>query len=380
MKKNNCTAIICEYNPFHNGHKYQISEAKKFSETVLCIMSGNTVQRGGFSCADKYERAKIAVENGADIVVEHPFPHCMSSAADFSDSGVYIANSLKADCLAFGHESDEKILLEIAKILSENDFSRWIKKTYKNDTLTKNLSYPKLREIYLENMLGKEKASVMKLPNNILSIEYLLSLKNYSTITPKFIERNFSHISAGCIRNKIEKGESVLENVPHLPNRFFPSQKTDLCILTHLNLETEYKDIYDCDESLYNRIISHAKSSLSLDELIQNCTTSAYTSSKVRRAIYSIFFSTSKESVKSKPSFTVLLAASENGIKYLSENKKQFEIPILTRATDEGKYNLNTENSFIADRIYRMIEGEKYTPYLKPYIQKTNINPKGDEK
>lgn len=370
MKNTKCTAIICEYNPFHNGHAYQLSEARKFSDVILCVMSGNTVQRGGFSCADKYERAKIAIDNGADLVVEHPFPYCSSSAADFSQSAIHIANCLCSDYLTFGHESDETTLIEIADLLSKNNFSTWVSAEYKTNKNIKNLSFPKLREIYLANVLGEEKASVMKLPNNILSVEYLLALKQYPNIKPMFIKRNLTHISASCIREKIAKIENVEMHVPQLPQNIFFADKADLSVLTHLNLLSKYDEVYDCDESLFNRIISLAKSSASIDELIQKCTTSAYTSSKIRRAVFSIFFSTKKETVKKAPSFTVLLGASEKGLKYISENKKSFTIPILTRATDEAKLNLNTEPNFKADRIFKLIQGERYTPYLKPYFSK----------
>lgn len=370
MKNKNCTAIICEYNPFHNGHAYQISEAKKKSEIILCIMSGNTVQRGGFACADKYERAKIAVDYGADIVVEHPFPYCTSSASDFSTSGVYIAKSLCATHLAFGHEGDVNTLIEISNLLYESDFSKWLKDTYINDKESKKLSFPKLREKYISYILGEEKASALKLPNNILSVEYLLNLKKYPHIKPMFIKRNFDFISAGDIREKIQANEKIENYVPQSPDKFFNFSKSETGVLTYLNLVDEYNDYYDCDESLYNRIKSVSKESLTLDDLIYKCTTSAYTSSKVRRAVYSILFNITKSRIKQKPRFTILLGASTNGLKYISENKKEFEIPIFTRASDDYFLNANDDFAFKADRLYKLYNNEKFSPYQKPYILK----------
>ncbi len=368
MEYKKITAIICEYNPFHMGHAYQIKEAKKFSDIIICIMSGNTVQRGGFSIFDKYERAKIAIENGADIVVEHPFPYCSSSAADFADSGIYIANSMKATILAFGHESEEKFLLEIADLLSNSNFSKQLNDIYKKHKNMKKYSFPKLREQYLNEIYGDEKSSLLKLPNNILAVEYLLSLKKYTNIAPWFIKRNFDFISAGNIREKIFNHEDVSEHVPCLVQKIFDQTKHDKAILTSLILSEDYKDFYDCDSSLYNRIISYAQKAKSLDELIMGCTTSAYTSSKVRRAIFSILFNVKKDDVKSLPKFTVLLGASKKGIQYISQNKKNFEIPILTRTTDEKNSSVNTDLNFKPGKIYSLLNDEKYTPYKKPYI------------
>lgn len=367
MKKN-YTGIICEYNPFHNGHFFQIKEARKSSDIILCIMSGNTVQRGGFACTDKYSRAKIAVKCGADIVVEHPFPFCMSSAADFATSGVYIANALGMSSLAFGHESDEKILTDIVEILSYENATEIINSIFKNDKKSQNLSYPKAREIYISSILGKNYSTHIKLPNNILSVEYLLNLKKYKTLSPLFIKRNFDFISASQIRDKMYKNEEYSSFVPIKQESEFNSADTDKTILTMLNLSNGYKDIYDCDFSLYNRIISNAKKVNSVDELIKRCTTSAYTSSKIRRVIYSIFFDVETKNVKCIPKYTVLLAANKKGIEYMSENKKSFKIPILTRVSDERKYGLDTELSFKPDRIFSLFSNLSYKPYELPYF------------
>ncbi|MBE6647983.1 MAG: nucleotidyltransferase family protein [Ruminococcaceae bacterium] len=372
MKKN--TAIICEYNPFHNGHLYQLQKVKEQSEIVICIMSGNTVQRGGFSCADKYERAKIAVNFGADLVVEHPFPYCMSSAADFASSGVFIANALKADTLAFGYEKKHNMLLKISDLLSEDGVFDSINNIYKKSD-NKNLSYPKARVIYLSEIIGEENASLLKTPNNILSVEYLINLKKYNDMKPLFIKRNNEYISAGSIRDIIfddssdDKTKDISSFVPASPEKFFPFSDYNEAVLTYLNLCGQSSGIYDCDSSLYNRIIANAKKAKSVEHLVSLCTTSAYTSSKVRRAVFSIVFNTKTEDVKKMPSYTVLLGANEKGIKYISENKKRFEIPIFTRSTDEKKHSTDTSLLAKAEKIYSLLSKEEYTPYKKPYIK-----------
>ncbi len=362
----NCTAIICEYNPFHNGHKYQIKKAKENSNIILCIMSGNTVQRGGFAILDKYERAQIAICNGADIVIEHPFPFCMTSAADFASSGVYIANALNASFLAFGHESEKMNLLKIVDSLSKNECKEKINSIMKDD---KKLSYPKAREKYFTEIFGDEIGSLLRKPNNILAVEYLLAMKKYKNIKPYFIERNTNFMSATSIREKITLGENISDYVPLVSKQYFDNKKCEIAILSYLNLCEEYKEIYDCDNSLYNRIIYFAKKVKSLDELVYKCTSSAYTSSKVRRAVYSIFFQTRKSDILALPSFSVLLGATKDGIDYLSENKKKLSIPILTRVCEGKAHNVDCERSFIADRLYSLFSDDDYIPFKKPYIQ-----------
>ena len=116
-------AIICEYNPFHNGHAYQIAAARKLGfEKIVAIMSGNLVQRGETAICDKFSRAKMALMGGADLVVEIPSLFSMAYAEKFSHAGVYIANELGCDALVFGSEcGDTKTLEKIADNLKSNE-------------------------------------------------------------------------------------------------------------------------------------------------------------------------------------------------------------------------------------------------------------------
>ena len=107
MKQNGTVSVICEYNPFHFGHEYQLQTLKNRFEHIVCIMSGDIVQRGSVAVADKYLRAEAALNNGADLVLELPIPYCCSSARDFASAGVFIADAVGSDFLAFSAE-DEK--------------------------------------------------------------------------------------------------------------------------------------------------------------------------------------------------------------------------------------------------------------------------------
>ncbi len=367
MKK--ITAIVCEYNPFHNGHLYQLREVKKASDVVICIMSGNTVQRGGFAISDKYIRAKNAVEMGADIVVEHIFPHCMSSARDFAKSGVFIANALKSNYLAFGHESDKEKLMEIAHILSNSITQEEISKLCAEK---KNLSYPKAREMVLTKIVGEDNAILLRKPNNILSVEYLISLSSYNTISPVFITRNNDFLSATEIRKKIFSNSTISEHIPTRTNEYLIENNIDLPLLAILRSCRNYESVYDCDYSLFCKIISESKKCLKIDDVISNCTSSTHTASKIRRCIYSIVFGTKPEAVKKVPDFTILLAASEKGIDYLSKEKKQIQIPIITRMSDAKKNNIDVSTALIPDTIYSLLLSKEYSPFEKPHLDTKN--------
>lgn len=159
--------LICEYNPFHFGHAYQIKKLKERFDTVVCILGGNISQRGEAAVSDRYIRAKAALQNGADLVVELPAPWCCASAREFAAGGVFLAKELGVDSLAFSAESDPALLYAAAKERTEGEAA--IRALMKEE---KNLSYPAAAE----RVLGKTLAGK---PNDILGIEYLSHAGNF---------------------------------------------------------------------------------------------------------------------------------------------------------------------------------------------------------
>ena len=116
-------AVICEYNPFHLGHAYQLSELKR-KGAVVCVMSGSFTQRGDASVLSKYDRAELAVRSGADLVLELPFPYSSASAEIFGRAGVRIADALGCvDALCFGSETgDTESLIALSDRLRAENF------------------------------------------------------------------------------------------------------------------------------------------------------------------------------------------------------------------------------------------------------------------
>lgn len=189
----NVLGIIGEYNPFHNGHLYHLNESKKVTNSnyTVAIISGNFVQRGNVSVVDKWTRAKMAILNGIDLVLELPTIYSISSAENFALGAIKTLNSLKlVDTISFGCElNDLSLLKEFANILTEEPEEF---KSLLSHELSKGISFPKAREnallMYLNDL--RKYANVLSSPNNILAIEYLKALNiTKSTLEPVAVKR-----------------------------------------------------------------------------------------------------------------------------------------------------------------------------------------------
>ena len=159
-------AVVCEYNPYHYGHKYQTELLSKEYETVVGIMSGDFVQRGEVAVADKYLRAAAAVDNGMNLMLELPFPYCCLSARDFAFSAVQIAVSVGVDALAFGAEAGEdgkELLFQIADLIDKESFKADLKAKIKGQGV---LSYARARALLVSEQLGREAGEMLSKPNS----------------------------------------------------------------------------------------------------------------------------------------------------------------------------------------------------------------------
>ncbi len=286
-------AIICEYNPFHNGHLYQLREAKRRSgaDAILCLMSGNFVQRGEAAVTEKRIRAKHAVLAGADIVLELPAVFATSNAELFAKGAVHILSSIPAvTTLCFGVErASEEELLQAATLL--NDEPTEISDKLKELTAS-GISYAKARA---EAWSTKVPPRLLLSPNTILALEYtkaILEKKADIRILP--IERvggsykdetlYEDYSSASAIRAGLAQG-NVGNNLPDFVKNDLPKQlenKLDAlekyAILQ--NSTEEIAAVCDCTEGLENAL----KKAATKTETLSNTLTSArYTSSRIRR-------------------------------------------------------------------------------------------------
>ena len=318
--------IIAEYNPFHNGHLYQIQKAKELTgaDTVIAVMSGNFTQRGDTSLINKFEKAKVALQNEVDMVIELPTIYSISSAENFALGGVKILNEIgDIDYLVFGIEEENLEKLQaIADVLvnEDNEFKRNIK-----EELDKGNSYPKAREIALKKVLSSENVkNIMQKPNNILAIEYLKALKTTnSKIKPIAIKRknimhndeniNENYASGTYIRklfiennfNEIRKvvPKYTYERLLELKNQgTYVSSINDFSDIVIYKIRTmtkeEISQIADVNEGLENSIKLASTTCKTIDEIIDKVSTKRYTKTRISRILTYILLDITKSDME----------------------------------------------------------------------------------
>ena len=343
--------IICEYNPFHNGHIYHLQKIKEmFPESlIILVMSGNFTQRGNTSLIDKWAKAQMALENGVDIVLELPTIYSVSSAENFAEGAIKILDSLKiVDTLCFGTETvDFAALNNIANVL-HNEPKEYV--AILNHELGKGISYPKAREnalmMYLNDI--KRYASILSGSNNILAIEYLKALKRLkSDMTPFSIQRKkvyynderiideFASSTAirkliateqyaevrkvvpmssyMLLKEKIEKGNFVIDII-----------KFEKEILYNLRKMTvkQIAELPDVTEGLEYAIKNAANSCNSLLELVNIIKSKRYTQTRIQRIlVYALLGITKKDMANARKviPYARVLGFNKNGREMLSD-------------------------------------------------------------
>lgn len=331
-------AIICEFNPFHNGHKYLIDEVKnKYADCVIAIMSGSFVQRGDIAIIDKFERAKAALQNGCDLVVELPTVFSLASAERFAQGGVQIANALNADFLCFGAENtDIEKLKRIGDTFGDENFRMNLKKHLSNGEY-----YPKAVSLSIEDTLDKEYSSLLNGPNNTLAIEYIKALKN-STISPVAIKRigvdhdstdtNDNIASATHIRNLIRNNTAYDNYTDMTISNYTDANKLETAILYRLRTmsKEEIENLPDVSEGFHNRIFECSRCSNSYEELLSKLKTKRYTLARTRRIIMYALLDITKGDIKGDIEYVRVLGMSEKGSTLL----KNATLPLVCNFPD----------------------------------------------
>ena len=358
-------SVICEYNPFHFGHKYQLDLLKDSFDGVVCIMSGDIVQRGTPAVADKYLRAEAALKSGADLVLELPIPWCCASARDFAFGGVSIADAIGSDALAFGAEDDFSLLSRIFEYSKSVEFSDIIKKRVASD---RNISYPRTFTEIIAERLGQAAAEAVKKPNNILTLEYLKALDGKG-IQPFPIARRSELMSSSRIRSE-GSADAMLSLLPkdsaavlrRESGSRFPRDASKLDTffigtLRQMNSKGELpRGLYSLPDDLARKILSASVKVHSIGELVGICTDKAYTAARVRRAINTLVFGITEESVHSAPPYTTVLALNEKGRSILRYAKKLERIDIVNKPVRAMECRDETRDAFtLSKRIEDVI-------------------------
>ncbi len=299
----NFCGIISEFNPFHNGHEYIIREAKKQTGlNVVCLMSGNFVQRGKPAIQNKYIRAKNAVNAGATAVLELPTIFACSNAENFAYGAIKILSAIGVTHIAFGVENTS---LEILKQVAELKFKNSVefKNAFKNEIQNGINFNTALKRAIAKNINVENIEDVLNKPNNILAIEYLTAiLKTKSKLIPVAIKRcdngyysekqSGKFLSASAIRNKILNGESYSEFVPKnaiCTEIFSKNHQKMLNLLQILNIrklnESELNNFYDYSEGIEFRIKKISECYNTLPEMVNEISSPRYRLARVNKLL-----------------------------------------------------------------------------------------------
>lgn len=372
----NVIGIVVEYNPFHNGHLYQIKKVKELypDSIIIVVMSSSFTQRGEISILNKWQKAEIALYYGVDLVVELPFIFATQSADTFAKGAISILNNLFIDSLVFGSETtDLNKLINIAKIQLENkEFDQKIK-VY----LKEGLNYPTALSKVIKELSNY---SVTE-PNEILAISYikevLIQNKNIN-IVPILRHKNFKDIklsekitSATNIRNKLKAKEKIKSYVPEYTYKLLKNVNINydkyFLLLKYKILSSNDLTIYvDVNEGIENKLITSAIKSKSLEELINNIKSKRYTYNKICRMLNHIFTGLTKEDAQkyNNIDYIRILGFSKKGKNYLNKIKKDINIPLISKFNNDYEmlkyefkitklYSLLMEDENIIEKEYK---------------------------
>lgn len=363
--------IVAEYNPFHNGHLHLITEAKQKNSScpIVCVMSGNFLQRGEPAICNKWARAEMALNSGADVVIELPFCFSVRSAYYFAQGALrLLQRSGVITHLAFGAESDElQVLNSITEILAAEPavYSNLVKKN-----LASGKSFPLARSQALQQYMGKRSAdlqAVLSGPNNILAIEYLRVIKEESlTLAPILIKRKGSGYhdtnlaplaSATAIRNHLLTNNGLNDLGGSMPQASLKILEREISLgRSPVSLDTleravliklrtislpDLRTIYEISEGLESRFKEAAGCSGTLNQLLQSVKSKRYSFTRIKRTLMYILFELTNEQISGfdqhGPMYLHILGFSAKGQKILQEIKNKSELPVLSRGKDMKK-------------------------------------------
>ena len=385
----NVAGIVAEYNPFHNGHKYQIDMVKQsgFSHVVVAL-SGNFVQRGDCAIVDKWARAKAAIDGGADLVVEIPTCYCLAPAEKYAFGAISALNNLGVvNSLVFGSESgDEDLLNTLAtKVLRDEKVENRLKEILKS-----GVSFPSARETAVKEIYGERYANVLKNPNDTLGIEYINAINslksdmNFCTIRRNGVGHDDTLVSgniasASKVREMIFDGKDFSGFVPKCSANELKSafdnftapvsmKNGERALLFALRSKTQddFEKIVDVSEGLESRLLSAVNSAQSLDELYANIKTKRYTLARVKRLVLTALLGIEKYEM---PPYIRVLGFSQNAKELLKEIKQKADLPMVSCLADVKKIGESAEKYFAKEA--------NYTDFYSMLMPK--IAPKGAE-
>ena len=371
------SSLICEYNPFHNGHRYMLDTMRRNgSDYIIACMSGNFTQRGDFAVFDKYSRTKTALQNGIDLVIELPVTYACATAEKFAFGGVYLLNALGCvDTIAFGSECGKISSLEkTADLLCSDALSDKIRYY-----LSLGQTFAKARENAVSE-ISQSSADLLRSPNNILAVEYLKALRRMSApISPETVRRvgsahdsltvSESIASATLIRRMMNESNPDFQNyIPktemspiHQLSRLENAFLYRLRMMSH----EDFSHLPDISEGLENRLFSAVRSACSVSEMLSLAKTKRYPLSRLRRIVLYAFLGITQADSDILPPYIKILGFNQNGKTILRTLRNTAKLPVVMRFSDVKKLSPDARRLYAletrCDDIYAL-SGESPEP------------------
>ncbi|WP_088104988.1 nucleotidyltransferase [Halalkalibacter urbisdiaboli] len=398
--------IVVEYNPLHNGHLYHIKQArlKTNADVVIAVMSGSFLQRGEPAFVSKWQRTRMALEAGIDLVLELPYIYSTQKAETFAEGAMKVLATVGVQTINFGSESGSIKAFEDLLNFMEQHHAEWNKQVKIN--LKNGVSYPRATSEAFSTLSAPETMLSLSEPNNILGYHYMKAIRdmqlsiNATTITRKSAHYHEETVpaspiaSATSIRKKLNE-HGALDQVKHvlpsstfkllqeyvLENKMFHTWEAYFPLLQYQILcssLTDLRQIYEAEEGLEYRVKETIKKASSFSEWMNLLKTKRYTRNRLQRYATHILTQTTKEDIMeltSQPTlpYIRLLGMSSLGQTYLNKIKKDIDVPLISRAAQA--YGLlsvidervtNIYYSPLSTRLNRMKE-EFTIPPLRPY-------------
>lgn len=344
--------IVTEYNPFHKGHAYQIQKIRElYGEDVgiVCVMSGDFVQRGEPAVFSKYARAEAAVRCGADLVIELPVPYSVASAERFASGAVNILGRLGVvDYLFFGSETADGAMLEkTAELLLSDSFHEKVK-----TALETGCSYPTGRSAALRELNSGEDVTIN--PNDNLGVEYIKAIKRDGFfMKPIAIKREGAmhdavydgELKSGSeIRSMIRAGARISDYVPaqalEIYNREIERgcgpvsvEKLEQAMISRLRMipYSAFCELPDSSEGLENKLYSSCRKKTNLNDIYDSVKSKRYTHARIRRMVLNAVLGITKQDHAEDNLYARILALNERGGRILRESEKHRSIDVISK-------------------------------------------------
>ncbi len=357
--------IACEYNPFHNGHLYHINKTKESgADAVVCIMSGNFVQRGEIAITEKHIRAKTALLNGADIVIELPLKYAVSDASHFAEGFIRTAAATGLDgFISFGSKDDLETLLKMQKLCFSDEAMQ-----FASDMQKQGYSYAAAKSIYMADNFGKNESKILDDANNILALEYinnairLMNNPQFFSVERKGAAHDSDSVSdntasAGFIRNEIYrfdednysitglyKCESLMPEITFntlleaYSAGLFPADKikAETALFSRLLTlnEDEFRAVNNVNQGLENRITEKIRISSSLEEAYSMIKTKRFTHARIRQILLQAALGIKRDDINAGPSYIRILGFNNTGRAILRKMKDTAKLPVIMNLSE----------------------------------------------